>query len=91
MKKCVALILSFLLVLACCGCNNNGTKDIACYLLTSSNSLAADASKYLTEASESKWWNTIRSRPTGNSLLLSELTAAFMIKLTVSYPIIRRE
>lgn len=59
MKKCVALILSFLLVLACCGCNNHSAKDVACYLLSSSNSLAVDASKYLTDASESKWWNGI--------------------------------
>lgn len=58
MKKiCTVLLVSFLLVLACCGCNNSGTKDVACYLLSSSNSLAADASEYLTDASESKWWN----------------------------------
>ena len=60
MKKiCTVLLVSFLLVLACCGCNNSGTKVVACYLLSSSNSLAADASKYLADASESKWWNGI--------------------------------
>ena len=60
MKKiCTVLLVAILLVLACCGCNNSGAKDVACYLLSSSNSLAADASKYLADASESKWWNGI--------------------------------
>ncbi len=59
MKKCVALLLSLLLVLACCGCNDSGTKENAvCYLLDQSNSLPGIA-KDIPVASESKWWNGI--------------------------------
>ncbi len=83
MKKCVALILSLLLVLACCACNDSSTKENAvCYLLDQSNSLPGIA-KDIPVASETKWWNEVSFQ---SDTAKKEMTAEFGGKTyTVSY------